>query len=341
MMSITHAAIAATATAITIGTADPFVLSVAVLGSQLPDLDTTESFTGRILYPIARFIEERYPHRTITHSFLSTGFVALVASPMLFWLPWQYWAALIVGQFCGWFSDAFTKAGVAAFYPSPARFVIPGNPNVRLTSKSPAEYWVLAIAVLLLIVTVNLVSAGGITEEFGRILFNDSGTAAKTFHQYGAERSVTVEVEGLNTVTGQRVDGLYTVIDASAGDIIAEDSQTGRLYKIGTAPDVQIQPTSVKVSLGDRLTISSTPQTLQEIAVSDWLARLPMDSLISGSLLLDDMEEVQIATAIDSFPTIRVFGGQIELRNARPSEINTALREFWILTGRTVVRVRS
>jgi inner membrane protein len=128
--------------------------------------------------PIAKWLEERYPHRIITHSFLATAVVAVMSSPLLFFLHWHYWIALVLGHFCGWFSDCFTKAGVAAFFPSPSRLVIPGNPKARLESKSPAEYWILAIVVFLSVASVNLISAGGISEQFARSFFQDAATAA-------------------------------------------------------------------------------------------------------------------------------------------------------------------
>ena len=41
MLSITHCAIAAAGTSLILGTAAPLPLGLAILGSQLPDLDTT------------------------------------------------------------------------------------------------------------------------------------------------------------------------------------------------------------------------------------------------------------------------------------------------------------
>ena len=40
MMAITHASIAAAGTSLILGTANPLALGLAILGSQLPDLDT-------------------------------------------------------------------------------------------------------------------------------------------------------------------------------------------------------------------------------------------------------------------------------------------------------------
>lgn len=341
MMSITHAAIATAATAVSLGTADAFVLGTAILGSQLPDLDTTESFMGRALYPIARWLEERYPHRTITHSFLSSVVVAIATAPLLYFLHWHYWAAIVLGQFCGWFSDAFTRSGVAAFYPSPARLVIPGNPRARLRSQSPAEYWVLGTALFLAVVSVNLSSAGGITEQFARSFFPDTATTASLFQKYGAEQQILVRVEGLHVHTSQAVTGEYLVIEATSNDVLAQSTATGKLYKIGTAADVQIRPNRIHSRLGDRLSITAEEMAMQELLVREWVTRLPPDSYVSGSLLLEEMEAVQIPLELERYPTLRVFGGQVELSNARPPEIEALLGEFWILSGKAIVKVRA
>jgi LexA-binding, inner membrane-associated putative hydrolase len=63
-MSITHATIAVAGTSLILGTASPLPLALAILGSQLPDIDTTTSTIGQICYPIAQWIETRYPHCT-------------------------------------------------------------------------------------------------------------------------------------------------------------------------------------------------------------------------------------------------------------------------------------
>jgi inner membrane protein len=60
-------------TSLILGTADPLPLGLAILGSQLPDLDTTQSTIGKIFFPLSSWIEDRFPHRSITHSLLATG----------------------------------------------------------------------------------------------------------------------------------------------------------------------------------------------------------------------------------------------------------------------------
>lgn len=339
MMNVTHIAIAITATSLALGTASPAVLGCAVLGSQFPDLDTTRSMAGKVLYPIASFIEARYAHRTITHSFVSTFAIAFLFSPVWFVFGWQYWAALVLGQFTGWFADCFTKAGCAAFFPSPARLVIPGNPKARLTSGSSTEYWILGTVILLAIASINISSAGGISESFATVFFNDSTTTAGLFHKYGSSRVVSVDVVGLNTRTSRAVSDSFTVLEAAGTDIVGESQSSGKVYRIGSSPFVQIQPTSVKTKLGEAIAIKISEQNLAEIGMDDWLKRLPQNAYLSGGLFLDEMGELRLNPAIGEFPSLRVFGGQLELNNARPSDL-IPLREYWILSGRVVVKVR-
>ena len=87
MMAITHCFIASAGTSLILGTADPLPLGLAILGSQLPDLDTTTSTIGKIFFPISSWIEDRFPHRTITHSLLATAAIAAVSLGVnYFWL---------------------------------------------------------------------------------------------------------------------------------------------------------------------------------------------------------------------------------------------------------------
>ena len=88
MMAITHAArreadlfeIATAAASLTfgLGTNNPVALGLALLGSQLPDLDTTTSTIGQICFPLSNWIEDNFPHRSITHSLLATATLAAI-----------------------------------------------------------------------------------------------------------------------------------------------------------------------------------------------------------------------------------------------------------------------
>ena len=98
MMAVTHAAIAAAGVSLLFGTADPLPLGLAVLGSQLPDLDTTTSIIGQVCYPLSSWIEDRFPHCSITHSLAATGAIAAIALPIgIYFGSWRVAAAVPVG----------------------------------------------------------------------------------------------------------------------------------------------------------------------------------------------------------------------------------------------------
>jgi inner membrane protein len=114
------------------GTTSVEALAISAIASQFPDCDTTESSMGQMLYPVSSLIERYFPHRTITHSFVGTMIVGAIALPLILWNP-LYYQALVLGFTLGWIGDVFTKSGTAAFFPSNARLVIPGNINLRLS----------------------------------------------------------------------------------------------------------------------------------------------------------------------------------------------------------------
>ena len=143
MMAITHASIAAAGTSLILGTGQPLPLGLAILGSQLPDLDTTTSTIGKICFPISSWIEDRFPHRSITHSLLATAGIAAVSLGVnYFWLHGSLKAAvpkataslvaLPLGHLLACFSDTFTKQGVQLFYPEPVWAISVSNPRRRL-----------------------------------------------------------------------------------------------------------------------------------------------------------------------------------------------------------------
>lgn len=170
MMTVTHCAIAAASTSLILSTADPVTLSLACLGGLLPDLDTSTSILGQILFPVSRWIEARYPHRSITHSLLASGAIAFVCSGISLLLgDWRI-MAVPIGHLSACFADCFTVQGVQLFWPNPAWAISVSNPRRRLKTGGPGEYWVLAIAVGLLTVGIFLANAGGLSTQTGQLL---------------------------------------------------------------------------------------------------------------------------------------------------------------------------
>jgi inner membrane protein len=56
--------------------ASPWTIAAAVISSLLPDIDHTRSTIGKMVYPVARWLNRKYGHRTLTHGLpFMAGFV--------------------------------------------------------------------------------------------------------------------------------------------------------------------------------------------------------------------------------------------------------------------------
>ncbi len=140
------------------------MLVIATFGALLPDLDAAGSTLkywriGGVqpFVPIAQLLHGRFGHRGALHSLRGLGVLALVGLPLLFWLPWRWYLALLVGYASHLLGDACTKTGIPLLYPRPQRFwLLPRR--WRLTTGSPEEEWLiplLALAILLLLLTTS------------------------------------------------------------------------------------------------------------------------------------------------------------------------------------------
>jgi len=99
MRLATHAAFGA---ALTLGVASiteleitPAAPGLAVLSSALPELDHEGSEIGSLFPFIARRLSRRFGHRTVTHSFVGLGAFGLLISPLWFFFPHLWWAAVL------------------------------------------------------------------------------------------------------------------------------------------------------------------------------------------------------------------------------------------------------
>jgi len=110
---------------------------IVVIGfaALLPDIDHTKSIIGKMFFPLAKFLNQRYGHRTITHSlfFLISTSLLVSAIQNAFFpsipLAKLYFLALLSHLIF----DMMTVQGVPLFYPFLKNScVIPGNPYMRL-----------------------------------------------------------------------------------------------------------------------------------------------------------------------------------------------------------------
>ena len=291
---------------------------------------------GRILFPVSRYLETRYPHRSITHSFLATGLFGLLVSPLAYFDP-HICHALVLGYFLGWFGDVFTKSGVTAFYPSPARLVIPGNPRLRLSTNSPAELFVLGVLVLVAVVSIAINSGGGILRGFNQVLGMPTG-AVEIVNNEGHQYLLNARITGIWRLTSTPVDSnqpFEIVKSLNPTDILIKDKQ-GNLYSAGISEGCQILASQIKVERVKPSKPSHQQFYLDQQPLGDVLEGLPVQrSYVSGNLMMDE-EDMQLLNPPQQFAAIRIEGQSLILESANPMEL-TKLGDP-IVTGSLIVR---
>ncbi|MBW4474692.1 MAG: metal-dependent hydrolase [Stenomitos rutilans HA7619-LM2] len=338
MLTVTHAALAIASTSLFMGTADPWLLGTAAVASQFPDVDTTGSVPGRIFYPVSRWLEARFPHRSVTHSFMVTALLAIVLLPLwYFGQPNFYWA-LLIGYWMGWFGDVFSKSGVAAFFPNQARLVIPANPRLRLSTGSKAESLVLALLVFVAVVSININSAGGILRAFDQALGSQSG-AVEIYQREGSKHQIFAQIQGRHTITQQPIAGNYEVIGTVGQDLLVKDNQA-RLYRVGSGTEAQIAPETIHVTVGTSIALVTREAFLDNQSARAAIVPLKLpNTYISGRLTIDalDRDDVKLHSSKQYFQPIQAFGEVLELESASPGELLAVLGDAFA-TGNLIVR---
>lgn len=333
MLALTHAAIAATAVSFGLGTMEPGILALAIAGSQLPDIDTSESLLGQVAFPVSRWIEANYPHRTLTHSFVATGAIAAAASPLFHFLGWKYWMALWIGHVVACFSDTFTKKGVQLFWPQPVWCVCGLNPNRRLSTGGAGEYWVLAVAVLLLLLNFKLTSAGGILKQTSEA-FNLRPNMVALYNQNAASKQVWAEVKGVWSSDRTPADGRYFILGNQGSEFVLTDGKA--VFQTGK----EIIVTKMKVQPGAAATLQVLTAKVED-EPGEVLAQLRRPGaavFLSGQLATDEAAELLLPVSVRGLQTVALAGESVRLEFA-PLEEAIALLKTQYLSGSITVRV--
>jgi inner membrane protein len=319
MMAITHACIALAGTSLILNTAHPLPLGLAILGSQLPDIDTSTSLIGQICFPLSHWIEDRYPHRTITHSLLATIALTLLSLTTITLLgaTWQLGLALPLGHLLACFADTFTKQGVMLFYPHPAWCISVSNPRRRLTTGGPSEYWVLSGAIALLFLGLVLATGGGITQQVGQAM-GLKEAVVETYNKSASSRHIWAEVQGVWATDRSRADGKYFVVGLEGAEAILSDGRG--LYKTGQ----QIIVERLTVSTGSPATVQVQTLSfndedlvpkLREVAIAYPNALL----LVSGQVVVNAPENLKLPVIPGQLATAVLTGNTVAM-NYHPLE---------------------
>ena len=336
MLAITHSAIALAGTSLILGTANPMALGLAVIGSQLPDLDSTNSTIGKIFFPVSSWIEDRFPHRSITHSLLATAAIAVLSLSIGYYflgnIPMAL--ALPLGHLLACFSDTFTKQGVQLFYPDPAWAVSVSNPRRRLKTGGGGELWVLAVATAALVLGIWMARDGGAVSKVGQGLGLRS-SALDNYNAIAPTHHVMADLDGVLAVDSSPADGKYFVIAVDGSELLVQN-QSG-IYKTG------------EQLIADRLTTSTgkpAKTTIQTLTFDDNDAIASLTQLqaknpnaaiyLSGTLEVDFPEDVKVEVDPATYPVVEVTGSNVKLAWCPIEDAIAALKEQYAVGTLTI-----
>ena len=314
MMSVTHCAIAAAGTSLILGTGQPLPLGLAILGSQLPDIDTTTSTIGKIFFPISSWIEDRFPHRSVTHSLLATvGIAAVSLGVNYFFLHGSIKAAIALplGHLLACFSDTFTKQGVQLFYPEPVWAISVSNPRRRLKTGGAGELWVLGIAIALLTLGIYLANGGGITQKVSQNLGLRDGIV-RIYNENASTNKIYAEIKGYWTSDRTTANGKYLIIGNEGKEFVVTDGKG--VYKTGE----QIITSKVTTVVGEAATTEIRNLTFNDVDPIPALQEIQQsypnsDIFVSGNLTVDFPEDIQIPFTKNEYATASLNGTTLKI----------------------------
>ncbi len=315
---------------------NPWYLGATVFASLLPDIDHTKSIIGKMFYPIARYIDRKFGHRTITHSLTFYIPVLMIVSffelnflnPYLAKTGIVYTLIFGFGMFSHFILDMVTKTGIPLFYPfmrNPC--VIPANQNMRIKSGDiKAETMGLAFFILVTFSSYDLFQNGFWTS------YNRSfGTLAHAEREFQRSSNI-VEIQYTYLFNGELQTGKALILDAKNG--ILELYENEKIWTLATSDsrinDIDILPkqTEFPFKLEDfnfsYLTAKQINDTLSNLIVSGNINSskefIFQNQLIKSDLKLDKIISPEVKT-VENDNLKAAIKQRISLQEAKLEEL--------------------
>lgn len=244
---------------------EPLFLFFTAFFAILPDADHVKSPIGKAFYPIAKWLNTKYGHRTITHSlvFYVSGFFLVSFIESIF-RKGDFTYTLIYGFafFSHLLFDMMTKAGIPLFWPFKKNAcVIPGNPELRLKSSDfQTEAICFGVFILLGITCQNLFAQGFWTTY--NVQFND----LKHLSQEARMQENVLQVNyHFKTQLGKEMQGKGLLISHSENEALLFDKGFVQINSADKIYTVQPVKTNFNLASQDFLFYNISPDSLRKI----------------------------------------------------------------------------
>lgn len=271
----------------------------------LPDVDHLKSPVGKLFYPIAKWLNLKYGHRTITHSLICYfSLFAIVAAVESFAnaqapMPNASMTITLIFGFA-YFShllfDMLTKQGVPLFWPfmrNPC--VIPGNPDLRLKSSHLQTEAVVFVVFILLGLTCQNLFAQGFWTSYNK-LFTD----LKHLHQESRMSETLLQVDYKFVREGKEISGSGLLIESKENEaILLSDKKFEKIT--GENKILNLTPTrsTSKLKTSDLLFFNINQDSLRSLLKDKNLLQLKLQSTSAFSFVKDNKPQSSKATEFE------------------------------------------
>lgn len=310
-------------------------------GACLPDIDTPTSGFGRVIFPLARWIEGRVGHRTLTHSLLGWVGFGIMFLPVLFFVKYEVYVALMIGIISHDIIDMVNTTGVTFLYPTTRRWVFPyvrEHPTrYRIPTASGFEFVLLGVLVVLLGIFYP-VGQFGFRRVLHIILGNPQG-AVYDYRTIAAEYKIVADVKGIDRITAKHFSGRYPVVGALGNSTLIIRKEDGCLYTIGLRDETNFIPQSIRCKKGDRVTVITQEIEMGSRPLGDikYFLDSTKEQYIYGSL--KTAERVRIPYSFASFNTIFEFNGYLMFNIATWSDIEKVdITDVYVVNGKLIIK---
>lgn len=299
-------------TALALGHAPIFLEAAIAAGVALvPDIDTRQSFLGRLLPWLAEPIEYHFGHRTVTHSLI----VSILLAVGLWWiLPYGIWLAVVAGYASHPVLDWMTPSGVEWLWPARWRCVLPGNANLRMPSMGWGE---LILAATIALSCIPLLILGRNAAYTGGVITSAIGDIAQARARYDAEKgshSWSIEVEGRENRGYVDISGRYPVIGELGAAGFLLDAPAG-VVSVCRAPGCDWYADKAVLYRGDAQITSSQQLVVNRLDASALYESLATLSVVGDVYVVGSMQSNQVA---ESSPQVLVSGETVSVHYASP-----------------------
>lgn len=257
--------------------ASPSLLFFTAFIAILPDIDHLKSPIGKLFYPIAKFLDRRYGHRTITHSLVCwLGLFCVVTFiERMFSSGYSFTLVFSFSYFSHLLFDMMTKQGVPLLYPfrrNPC--VIPGNPDLRLKSSDLKTESVCFAIFLMLAFTCQPLFANGFWASYNR----GFGTLKHIYSEYRQSENLVFLKFDISRQGKNIIDSGYVVKSSESESIVFCKDKFLTLSNDDKIINLLPTRTNIKFSTEDIFFNAISPDSLNKIILKRPILTLKIQS---------------------------------------------------------------